>query len=66
VDLGKFTAFNVITRTQPSYKKTVRVLITTIITMVIRLLLTTFFIHTLHNTCKQLCSRHLVTFEGKM
>jgi len=64
VDLGKFTAFSAIT--QPSYKQTLRVLITTIITMVITLLLTPFlFIHTLRNTCKQLCSRDLIIFEGK-
>jgi hypothetical protein len=38
-----------------------------IITVVITLLLTPFlFIHILHNTCKQLCSRDLIIFEGKM
>jgi len=65
VDFGKFTAFSAIT--QPSYKQTLRVFITMNITMVLSLLLTHFlFIHILHNTCKQLCSRDLITFEGKM
>jgi hypothetical protein len=65
VDLDKFTAFSAIS--QPSYKQTLRALITRNITMVITLLLTPFlFTHILHNTCKQLYSRDLIIFEGKM